>query len=109
MTERKKVNQKEVMHMQEVVAVAYLYNTTTAITLQYLASIFSVSQNTITSWLLEAIEKGYVRENKICERIKEKHIYEYETNFHIQNSGLRTAYEEAFRKRVIPTEELVIF
>lgn len=107
MSTKTKLTQKELMHVRNVVSAAYTYNSLNGATLPMLASSFKVTNNTISNWLLEAVEKGYVLEREQCEAIKNKHIREYESSIGISNSSLREAYENAFNNRKIASMELL--
>lgn len=102
-----KVNQKEVIHAMNVISTAYSYINITWMSINNLATSFHVSQNTISKWLLEAVQKGYVADLKTCTAIKNKHINEYEKNLNIHNSCLRTAYDEAIQRRSTPNSVLM--
>lgn len=107
MATKTKLTQPELMHVRNVVSAAYTYNNLKGMTLSTLAASFKVSRNTISLWLLEAVEKGYVKERNICENIKQKHIEEYERSISISNSCLRSAYDSAFSNRSHPDVELL--
>lgn len=102
-----KTNQKEIMHVRDVVSAAYTYSHLNWMTTTGLAASFKVSKNTISMWLLEAIEKGYVKDIKTCQAIKAKHIKEYEDEYGIVNSSLRISYQKAFDNRTVANPEII--
>lgn len=107
MAVKERINTKEIMHVRNVVSTAYTYARIPWMSISGLATSFKVSQNTINAWLIEAVEKGYVSDITVCRIIRNKHITEYETTLDIHNSSLRTAYDNAFSNRTIPSNDLM--
>ena len=105
MSEKKnaKDNKLSIEHERNLVNVAYTYYNIPWMTIKGLALSFKVSENTITDWLCEAIEKRYVESAMMCSRIKDKHISEYETKHGIHNSELRDKYNDVMLKRKFTT------
>lgn len=97
--EKKLTKQQLAEHQRNVVSAAYTYHNIDWMTITALAASFNVTGNQIAEWLCEAISKRYVPDDAICERIKSKHIEEYESTLLIANSSLREKYATAFDTR----------
>ena len=97
--EKKLTKEQLTEHKRNVISAAYTYHNIHWMTITSLAESFKVSGNQITEWLCEAVSKGYVADDSICESIQRKHIKEYESYLNIANSSLRTKYQEAFACR----------
>lgn len=93
------LSKQKIEHQRNVTSAAYTYNNINWMTIRKLAHSFGVSENTIANWLCEAIEYGYVATDAMCESIMKKHVAEYETEHHINNSCLRGIYARAMVSR----------
>lgn len=98
--ERKLTKEQLAEHQRNVVSAAYTYHNIHWMTITALAEAFNVTGNQIAEWLCEAISKRYVPDDSVCERIRNKHIEEYEATLRISNSSLRQKYSVAFDARM---------
>ena len=86
-------------HQQDVVNAAYTYVNLNWCTLFNLTSWFNTSENEISYWFIEAVKDNLLESDDLCEKLRNKHIEEYERLQVLQNSSLRSIYNEAFIKR----------
>lgn len=86
-------------HQKEVVNAVFEYCCSEFMTISKLAKSFNVSENTISIWFCEAVEKRYITSDAICHQVMTKHIKEYEEKHMISNSCLRAMYKAAFEER----------
>ena len=88
-------------HRANVVYAVKKYHSNNDTKVSEIATCFGKTENEITNWFCEAIEKEYIAIDDICGSIIKKHIEEYENKHKLTNSYLRLMYEEAVRKRKI--------
>ena len=93
-------------HQKNVVSAIYAYCGPKFMTISILANQFHVSENTISNWFCEAVEKRYVASDAICYQVMAKHIKEYEEKHLLVDSSLRTMYQLAFEARGCPTPSI---
>ena len=95
-------NAEIIKHQANVVNAVNSY-CNASVTLSVLANTFCVSENTISGWFCEAVEKRYVASDAVCHQVMSKHIAEYETKHALTNSSLRRQYNDAFSARALAT------
>lgn len=86
-------------YQKKIILAAQAYCESGNVTIGMLAQRFNVSENTISTWFCEAVEKYYIASDSICHYIMKKHIKEYEQKHMITNSCLRALYKTAFEAR----------
>ena len=86
-------------HQQNVINAAYTYVNLNWCTLFNLTRWFNVTENEISYWFIEAVTDNLLESDDVCEKLKNKHIEEYERLQVLENSSLRSIYNEAFFKR----------
>ena len=82
-------------HQTNVTNAVMWYVQFDCMSIERIAKEFLVSENTITNWFCEAIEKNYIRNMHLCKQLIRKHIFEYEAKHHLKNSSLRQLYKTA--------------